>query len=181
MTTLPSGAPAARALVRTPDDAPAYWFGGTYWRLLTDGAATEGRSCTFDELCPRGLVAPLHVHDDAEEAFFVLEGRFVFTIGDDDVEAGPGCYVYLPPKVRHGFRVESEIGRVYNTLCPAGFERGIQEGGTAAPRIAMPPPGTSSLPVWRAQLRPGRPPAPWESESEPGPGWWTPNQDPSTR
>jgi hypothetical protein len=30
--------------------------------------------------------------------------------------------------------VESEIGRVYNTLCPAGFERGIVDGATPHPR-----------------------------------------------
>jgi mannose-6-phosphate isomerase-like protein (cupin superfamily) len=167
MTTLPSGASAARAFVLAPDEAPAYWFAGTYWRLLADGAATDGRSCTFDELCPRGLVAPLHVHDDAEEAFFVLEGQFVFTVGDRDVEAGPGSFVYLPPGVRHGFRVETDVGRVYNMLCPAGFERGIVDGGTPAPRIAMPPPGTSSSAVWDAQLRPNRPPAPWETGADP--------------
>lgn len=172
MTTLPSGNPTARPFVLTPDEAPAYWFAGTYWRLLAGGAATDGRSCTFDELCPRGLVAPLHVHDNEEEAFFVLEGEFVFTVGDRDIEAGPGCYIYLPPKVRHGFRVESEIGRVYNMLCPSGFEQGIIDGAIPAPRVSMPPPGMSSLPIWNEQLRPTRPPAPWEPGADPK--GWTP-------
>lgn len=167
MTQLPSGVPSARPFVLHPQQAPAYWFAGTYWRLLADGAATDGRSCTFDELCPRGLVAPLHAHEDEEEAFFVLEGEFVFTVGDREIEAGPGCYVYLPPKVQHGFRVESEIGRVYNMLCPSGFERGIVEGATPAPQITMPPPGTSSLSIWNERLRPTRSPAPWEPGAVP--------------
>jgi len=67
---------------------------------------------------PQGIVAPPHVHDNAEEAFFVLEGDLVFTLGDDDQEivAPPGTYVYIPPGTRHSFRCGSEVGRVYNTL-----------------------------------------------------------------
>ena len=150
--------------VLSPGDSPAYWHVGTYWRVLADGTQTDGRSCTFDELCPRGLVAPLHVHDSEEEAFFVLEGDFVFTVDQDEITAGPGSYIYLPPGIRHGFRVESEVGRVYNTLTPAGFERDIIDNGTPAPRIVMPPPGSSALDVWR-ELSPLRPPAPWDAVS----------------
>ncbi|TPG34140.1 cupin domain-containing protein [Mycolicibacterium hodleri] len=148
--------------VLNPMDAPAYWFAGTYWRVLADGSQTAGRSCTFDELCPRGLVAPLHVHDDAEEAFFVLEGDFVFTVDTDEIAAGPGSYVYLPPGVRHGFRVESEVGRVYNTLTPAGFEQAIITHGTPAARITMPAPGVSVVPDYR-KIAVDRPPATWEA------------------
>ena len=82
-------------------------------------------------------------------------------------QAGPGSYVYLPPGVRHDFSVETAIGRVYNMLCPAGFDKGIVEGGTPAPRIPMHAPGTSSLPIWNAQLRASRPPAPWETGADP--------------
>ena len=65
-----------------PTDAKALWMAGTYWRLLADAASSDGRQCVFEELCPQGLVAPPHVHPDEDEAFFVLEGEFVFT-GDD--------------------------------------------------------------------------------------------------
>ncbi|MFI6339938.1 cupin domain-containing protein [Streptomyces sp. NPDC050535] len=64
---------------------------------------------------------------------FILEGDFVFTVGDEEIPAGPGSYIYLPPKVRHGFRVESEVGRVYNMLTPAGFEQNIITKGQPAP------------------------------------------------
>lgn len=147
-----------------PGDAPAYWNFGTYWRLLASSDTTDGRSTTFDELFPRGVVAPPHVHDHAEEAFFVLEGDLVFTLGDDDQEitAPPGTYVYIPPGTRHSFRCGSEVGRVYNTLTPGGFDHGITAHGTPAPRVEMPAPGTSALTVWR-QIVHGRPPVPWEA------------------
>jgi mannose-6-phosphate isomerase-like protein (cupin superfamily) len=145
-----------------PGDAPAYWNFGTYWRLLASSDTTQGRSTTFDELFPRGLVAPPHVHEGAEEAFFVLEGDLVFTLGDDqEITAPPGTYVYIPPGVRHSFRCGSKVGRVYNTLSPGGFDHGIISHGVAAPRVEMPAPGTSALTVWR-QIAAGRPPVPWE-------------------
>lgn len=125
-----------------PGNAPAYWNFGTYWRLLAASDTTNGRSTTFDELFPRGIVAPPHVHDNAEEAFLVLECDMVFTLGDDDQEitAPPGTYVYIPPGTRHSFRCGSEISRVYNTPVPGGFDRGITANGTAAPQVEMPAP-----------------------------------------
>ena len=102
-------------------------------------------------------------HDDAEEAFFVLEGDLVFTLGDDDQEivAPLGTYVYIPPGTRHSFRCGSEVGRVYNTLVPGGFDHGITDHGIPAPRVDMPAPGSSALAVWR-EIRGGRPPVAWE-------------------
>ena len=144
-----------------PPDSPAYWQSGTYWRLLSSAEQTVGRSCTFDELCPPGLVAPPHVHDAEEEAFFVLEGNLVFTLEDKEIQARPGTYVYIPPGTWHSFRCDSEVGRVYNVLAPGGFDHGITSRGTPAPAIDMPPPGTSSLAVWR-QLDSQRPRSPWE-------------------
>ncbi|MEO7746159.1 MAG: cupin domain-containing protein [Actinomycetota bacterium] len=144
-------------------EAPAYWNFGTYWRLLSGSDQTQGRSTTFDELFGPGVVAPPHVHDTAEEAFFVLEGDLVFTLGDDDREivAPPGTYVYIPPGTRHSFRNGSAVGRVYNTLVPGGFDHGITSTGTPAPQVAMPPPGTSALEVW-TQMSAGRPAGPWQ-------------------
>lgn len=149
----------------SPGDSPAYWNFGTYWRLLSTSDTTKGRSTTFDELFPKGVVAPPHVHAHEEEAFFVLEGDLVFTLGDDDREitAPPGTYVYIPPGTRQSFRCGSTVGRVYNTLVPGGFDHGIVDHGTPAPQVVMPPPGTSALEVWQ-HIVDGRPAAPWQGE-----------------
>jgi len=145
MTSFPRSAGTARPYVWTPDQSPAYWNVGTYWRVLADGSQTDGRSCTFEELCPQGPVAPPHVHDKEKEAFFILEGDFVFTVGDEEIPAGPGSYIYLPPKVRHGFRVESEVGRVYNMLTSAGFEQNIITNGQPAPQVSKTIPASTTL------------------------------------
>ena len=150
----------------TGDDAPAFWNVGTYWRFLSTAASTGGRSTTFEELCPPGVVAPPHVHDDEEEAFFVLEGNLVFLLGDQEIEAPPGTYIHIAPGTLHGFRCDSEVGRVFNTLVPGGFDHGISEHGVPAPQVRMPPPGVSALSVWR-EIDPDRPRAPWEGSTDP--------------
>ncbi len=38
-------------------------------------------------------IAPLHVHDEDDEAWYVLEGTLGFRLGDDEVEARPGSAV----------------------------------------------------------------------------------------
>ena len=128
-----------------PPDSPAYWQSGTYWRLLSSAEQTAGRSCTFDELCPPGLVAPPHVHDAEEEAFFVLEGNLVFTLEDKEIQAPPGTYVYIPPGTR-GIRFAASQKSAASTTCwppaasttasPAGEHR---HPPSTCPRRAPPP------------------------------------------
>ncbi|MCY7401743.1 MAG: cupin domain-containing protein [Nocardioides sp.] len=79
-----------------PADAPAWWAVGTSWRLLSTTTSSSGRSSTFDELVPPGIVAPPRVHENEEEAFFVLEGDLVFWLGGEEIEAPPGTYVHIP-------------------------------------------------------------------------------------
>ena len=149
-----------------PSDAPAFWNVGTYWRLLSTDATTAGRSTTFEELCPPGVVAPPHVHDNEEEAFFVLEGNLVFLLDDQEIEAPPGSYVHIAPGTLHGFRCDSPVGRVFNTLAPGGFDHGINENGIPAPRVVLPPPGVSALAVWQ-ELDRNRPRPPWDGSDDP--------------
>lgn len=66
---------------------------------------------------------PLHVHDDEDDSFYVLEGEVTFTLGDEDVVAGPGTFVLVPPGVEHTFANRSETrARFLNVHAPAGFD-----------------------------------------------------------
>jgi quercetin dioxygenase-like cupin family protein len=51
----------------------------------------------------------VHVHDEADKTYIVLEGRAVILVGDDRIEAGPGDVVWAPAGVPHG--VERAIER----------------------------------------------------------------------
>ena len=45
-----------------------------------------------------------HVHEAEDDAFYILEGELTFTLAGDEVSAGPGTFVLVPPGVEHGFR-----------------------------------------------------------------------------
>jgi gentisate 1,2-dioxygenase len=105
---------------------------GSLWRVLASGDETGGVVGALDERCAHGIRAPMHVHDDADEIFYVLAGDLTFFIGEQRIEAAPGAFVYLPRFVHHGFQVNSAEARIFNFVTPAGFERYILDAGTAA-------------------------------------------------
>jgi mannose-6-phosphate isomerase-like protein (cupin superfamily) len=48
-------------------------------------------------------VAPLHVHRADDEAWYVLEGRLGFRIGDEEREVGAGDGIVVPRGTPHSF------------------------------------------------------------------------------
>jgi quercetin dioxygenase-like cupin family protein len=51
-------------------------------------------------LLAEGAVVPTHAHEN-EQVATVLAGRLRFVVGDEEVEAGPGESVVIPPHVPH--------------------------------------------------------------------------------
>lgn len=50
----------------------------------------------------------VHSHAESEQAFFILEGKARFIVGDTEQDVGPGDFVYAPRHVKHGYRVLSD-------------------------------------------------------------------------
>lgn len=77
------------------------------------------------EIAP-GRVLEEHVHADEDDAFYILEGTMTFVLGAEEVDAGPGTFVLVPPGVSHGFRNDQAGAvRMLNIHAPAGFDRRI--------------------------------------------------------
>jgi mannose-6-phosphate isomerase-like protein (cupin superfamily) len=73
-----------------------------------------------------GRVLEPHVHPEEDDAFYILEGELVFTLGDGEVAAPPGTFVLVPPGAPHGFRNAGDVPvRMLNIHAPAGFDRRI--------------------------------------------------------
>src|ERR671922_702289 len=51
----------------------------------------------------REPIAPPHTHRDEDEAWYVLEGRLGFQLGDQEIEAGPGDAVVGPRGTPHSY------------------------------------------------------------------------------
>jgi len=129
-----------RAFKVEASEARSFHMRGSLWTVLADGDETGGVVGALDEYLAHGIRAPMHVHDDADEIFYVLEGNLTFFVGDQRIEAAPGAFVYLPRFVHHGFQCNSTEARVFNFLTPAGFERLILDNGTPARYDAGPIP-----------------------------------------
>jgi mannose-6-phosphate isomerase-like protein (cupin superfamily) len=67
---------------------------------------------------------PLHIHWDADEWIYVLEGRLHFVSGQDRFEIGAGDLVGVPRGTPHAFRnLSDQSARILGILSPAGFEQ----------------------------------------------------------
>ena len=69
-----------------------------------------------------------HRHADEDDSFYVLEGELTFSVDGEEVVAGPGTFVLVPPGVPHGFANRGdEVARVVNVHAPAGFDLRLEE------------------------------------------------------
>jgi len=67
---------------------------------------------------------PLHIHHDADEVLFVLEGIVDFVCNDQRFRTGPGGLAAVPKGVPHAFRnFENTAARMIVLLSPGGFEQ----------------------------------------------------------
>lgn len=79
------------------------------------------------------LGAEPHLHERHADAFYVLEGRLGFLVGNREHELGPGDFLYAPPGVVHGFRSLSPA-RYLNLHTPdCGFADALRERDRGGP------------------------------------------------
>ena len=89
--------------MRSGASDPADWmFLGVRIKELTE----PGDQPVVAEMwLPSGASPPLHVHDDLDDSFYLIEGRMVVRCGDEVTLAQDGAWVPFPAGVPHTFRV----------------------------------------------------------------------------
>ncbi len=79
-----------------------------------------------------------HLHYDQEEWFYVIEGEFLFEIGDERIKLQPGDSVLAPRQVSHVWaHTGNNTGRILIAFLPAGKMEAFFREVTKA--NAMPP------------------------------------------
>jgi mannose-6-phosphate isomerase-like protein (cupin superfamily) len=64
-----------------------------------------------------------HAHPEEDDAFYLLEGELVFTVDGEEVVAGPGTFLLVPPGVPHDFANRGDtVARMVNVHAAAGFD-----------------------------------------------------------
>jgi quercetin dioxygenase-like cupin family protein len=75
-----------------------------------------------------GTGPPRHIHHSHDELFYVLEGEYLFLVGERQVSALPGTFVFIPRGTVHAAKViGSEPGKVLAAYIPGGLEHSFEE------------------------------------------------------
>jgi len=89
--------------------------------VKADAGATGGAVSVLEAEEPPGFGPPIHVHQDAAEAFYVLEGEYVMYLEDREVVCPAGSFIFIPRGARHGFKVGDVPSRKLNFYFPAAM------------------------------------------------------------
>ena len=76
---------------------------------------------------PPRLIAPPHIHHRDDEAWYVLEGRLIVRVGDEDVEARAGSAVFVPKGTPHTYWNPDPTPTRYLLVMTANIYNMIQE------------------------------------------------------
>lgn len=110
-------------IIRAAQDGEKRWFfgGGVHtWKATAE--ETGGAFLMFEDDMVRGKVTPLHLHPDADESLYVLEGEILLHIDGQEHRVGAGGLAVAPRGVPHAFLVLSETARMLCLLTPGSCE-----------------------------------------------------------
>ena len=124
--------------------ADVWWKTGRM-TVKASGAETGDAFAQIEIDGPRGDAAPLHLHHNDDETFYVLEGEITVLVDGERLDLGRGDFCFVPRGVVHTSIVRSERARFLTTISPAGLEQlfvtcGIPATDDRPPSgVAMPP------------------------------------------
>jgi quercetin dioxygenase-like cupin family protein len=102
-------------------------FGVVTMLVRATAESTGGAFSMFEEFSPMADT-PVHVHENEDELFYVLEGEHLFRVGNDEYRVGPGGLVFAPRGIPHSQRrAIPGQGRELVLTAPAGLEGFFRE------------------------------------------------------
>lgn len=133
----------SEAFIVPPDRGRHLDLGNFHVEVLATSAQTGGEfSLLQTQSEPPQFGPPLHLHRDAAEAFFVLEGEYLMFIENEQTHCPPGTFVYVPRATPHTFKViSSGPGKKLNLFSPAAMTQFFEEladaeaTGSATPEL----------------------------------------------
>jgi mannose-6-phosphate isomerase-like protein (cupin superfamily) len=118
-------------LLKAGEGESVWSLGGRFTAKAT-AAVTEERFALVESVAFRSTEPPLHIHHREDEAWYILDGKMTFYVGDAVLEATAGCFAFAPRGIAHTFTVDVEPTRVLVFASPAGFEHFALELGEQA-------------------------------------------------
>ena len=112
---------SGRAIVHLPGEGRPIDMGAFGMTVKADAGDTGGSFTLLEAAEPPGFGPPMHTHEDAGEAFYVLEGEYLIVIDEQEFRCPAGSFVYIPAGRVHGFRVGDVPSRKLNIYSPAAM------------------------------------------------------------
>jgi len=90
-------------------------------QVKISGKDTDGDLAIFEQISlSQGKGTPLHVHYFQDEIFSILEGAYIFLVGEQKYSLTEGDSIFLPRNVPHAWTQISAAGRMSVIVQPAG-------------------------------------------------------------
>jgi mannose-6-phosphate isomerase-like protein (cupin superfamily) len=84
-------------------------------------ADTEGGLAVFENVAHTNGGPPLHIHSNQDEIFAIIEGEYLFKVGDEQFEVKAGDTLFAPRGIPHCFtKTGDKPGKMIITYQPAG-------------------------------------------------------------
>jgi quercetin dioxygenase-like cupin family protein len=99
-----------------------YAFFGGLTTLKATNESTGGALMIIENVAPRGVGSPLHVHHSEDEWFYVLEGELTVWVDGRVTTIGAGDFAFGPRNLPHTFIVSSDEARFLLGTMPGDFE-----------------------------------------------------------
>lgn len=110
-----------RPIVHLPGEGRAIDMGVFGVTVKGDASDTGGSFSLLEATEPPGFGPPMHTHEDAGEAFYVLEGEYLIFVEEQEFRCPAGSFVFIPAGQVHGFRVGDVSSRKLNIYSPAAM------------------------------------------------------------
>lgn len=130
---------AQLALLTNRTKENSYWYIGHLMSVLISSKATGGRYALLRATERRGLEPPPHTHTKEDEAFLILGGKVVYTVGNQTFNAKEGDVMFLPKNIQHSFKIQTEKLETLILLTPGGLENYFIEMSKPAEELQLPP------------------------------------------
>ena len=109
-------------IVVKPGEGRSVWLGGMGVVFKVSGADTGGAFAVVEHPIEPGRLVLPHVHLHEDEYSYVLEGTIGARVGDHEVAAGPGSYLFKPRGLMHTFwNAGPGPARILEVIAPAGY------------------------------------------------------------
>lgn len=88
--------------------------------IKISGQDTKGELSIFEYTGKEKGGLPLHIHPHQDEIFYVLEGAYLFQVGDEKHRLQAGDIIFLPRGVPHAFAQLTDVGKMLFFFQPSG-------------------------------------------------------------